>query len=181
MINVRTIVIDVDGTLTDGSVIIDAEGQESKRFHIADGLGIRLAQSAGIEIVVLSGRKSGAVVKRMRELKVTRVFQGVANKAEVIEKLKADMEIVNDQVAFIGDDINDLPAFSVVGVKIATGDGASILRDRADYVTKRPGGWGAVREAIEEILRAQDKLGLAVNTYLAEIQAGSKNETETVN
>lgn len=100
----------------------------------------------------------------------------------MIEKLKADLEIVDDQVAFIGDDINDLPAFSVVGVKIATGDGSSILRDRADYVTKRPGGWGAVREAIEEILRAQDKLGFAVNNYLASLQANdSSSEPEAVN
>lgn len=76
MINVRTIVVDVDGTLTDGSVILDSEGQESKRFHISDGLGIRLAQAAGIEVVVLSGRKSGAVLNRMRELNVTRVYRG---------------------------------------------------------------------------------------------------------
>ena len=162
--------MDVDGTLTDGSVIIDSEGQESKRFHISDGLGIRLAQEAGLEIVVLSGRKSAAVTKRMRELRVKRVYQGVSNKAEVIAKLKADLEIVDEQIAFIGDDINDLPAFSQVGVKIAVADSSAILRDRADYVTRRPGGYGAVREAIEEILRAQETLGLAVQNYLASLR-----------
>ena len=170
MKDVRFIVMDVDGTLTDGSVIIDSEGLESKRFHISDGLGIRLAQEAGLEVVVLSGRKSGAVTKRMRELRVKRVYQGVVNKAEVIAKLKADLEIVDEQIAFIGDDINDLPAFSQVGVKIAVGDGSPLLRDRADYVTRRPGGYGAVREAIEEILRTQDTLALAVQNYLASLR-----------
>ena len=170
MNDVKLVVIDVDGTLTDGSVLIDSEGNESKRFHISDGLGIRLAQESGLEIVILSGRKSQAVVKRMRELKVARVYQGVADKAQAIAKLKLDLELVDTQIAYIGDDINDLPAFFQVGVKIAVGDGSAILRDRADYVTKHPGGSGAVREALEEILRAQDKMVSAVQNYLASLQ-----------
>jgi 3-deoxy-D-manno-octulosonate 8-phosphate phosphatase (KDO 8-P phosphatase) len=181
MKDVRYIIMDVDGTLTDGSVLIDSEGIESKRFHISDGLGIRLAQEAGLEIVVLSGRKSAAVSKRMRELRVKRVYQGVANKAEIIAKLKTDLEIVDEQIAFIGDDINDLPAFSQVGVKIAVGDASPILRDRADYVTRRPGGYGAVREAIEEILRAQETLGLAVQNYLASLHASQPDAAGPVN
>jgi 3-deoxy-D-manno-octulosonate 8-phosphate phosphatase (KDO 8-P phosphatase) len=181
MKDVRYIMMDVDGTLTDGSVIIDSEGLESKRFHISDGLGIRLAQEAGLEVVVLSGRKSAAVTKRMRELRVKRVYQGVANKAEVIAKLKADLEIVDEQIAFIGDDINDLPAFSQVGVKIAVGDGSPLLRDRADYVTRRPGGYGAVREAIEEILRAQETLGLAVQKYLTSLSNAQADAPGPVN
>ena len=178
MNEVKVLVIDVDGTLTDGSVIIDSEGSESKRFHITDGLGIRLAQESGLEIVILSGRKSQAVVKRMRELKVSRVFQGVADKAQVIAQLKIDLELIDSQIAYIGDDINDLPAFFEVGVKIAVGDGSAILRDRADYVTKRPGGYGAVREAIEEILRAQDKMASAVQNYLAALQAAPSSQAQ---
>ena len=169
------------GPLTDGSVIIDSQGQESKRFHISDGLGIRLAQEAGLEVIVLSGRKSPAVTKRMRELRVARVHQGISDKAEVLAKLKADLEVVDQQIAYIGDDINDLPAFAQVGVKIATADGSAILRDRADYVTRRPGGYGAVREAIEEILRAQDKLGLAVQNYLNSLKNAPAETPGAVN
>ncbi len=181
MKDVRCIVMDVDGTLTDGSVYIDSEGSETKRFHISDGLGIRLAQEAGIEVVILSGRKSPAVTKRMRELRVNRVFQGVSNKAEVVAKLKIDLELIDSQIAYIGDDINDLPAFAQAGVKIATGDGSRILRDRADYVTSRPGGSGAVREAIEEILVAQDKLAGAVNAYLASLRTTPASAPGAVN
>jgi 3-deoxy-D-manno-octulosonate 8-phosphate phosphatase (KDO 8-P phosphatase) len=173
--------MDVDGTLTDGAVVLDSNGLESKRFHVSDGLGIRLAQEAGIEIVVVSGRNSAAVTKRMRELRVKRVFQGVSNKAEIIATLKADLEIVDNQIAFIGDDINDLPAFAQVGVRIAVGDGSPILRDRADFVTRRPGGYGAVREAIEEILRRQDKLAPAVQSYLISLHGAPADAPEPVN
>lgn len=169
MQDVRLIVFDVDGTLTDGVVHIDDEGREHKHFHIADGLGFRLAEAVGIKIGIISGRKSRAVERRMSRLPAEDVLQGVGDKAEALRAMMARHGMKPSQVAFVGDDLNDLLAFDAVGVKIAVANAAPELKRRADYITSRVGGDGAAREAIEAILRAQGRYDEAVAQYLVEI------------
>lgn len=169
MKDVRLIVFDVDGTLTDGVVHIDDEGREHKHFHIADGLGFRLAEAAGIKIAIISGRKSRAVERRMNRLPADDIMQGVGDKAEALRELMARHDLTPAQVAFVGDDLNDLLAFDAVGVKIAVANAAPELKRRADYITSRAGGFGAARETIEAVLRAQGRYDAAVAQYLIDI------------
>ncbi len=167
MQNVKLIALDVDGTLTDGTLLFGEDGARLKAFHVADGLGIVMAQAAGLRVAVVSGRTSQAVEKRMAELKVTDVVQDCGDKAAAMRALLKKYDLRPDQAAFVGDDVNDLPAFDAVGVKIAVADGVEHLKARADWVTPRAGGHGAVRDAIEEILRRQGRLDAAVAAYLA--------------
>jgi len=166
MKDVRLIVFDVDGTLTDGGVYYGPNGEEQKRFHIADGLGFRLAHFGGIQTAVISGRNSEAVKVRMESLGVSDILQGVADKRAAVDSLKAKYGLCDSEVAFAGDDINDLPAFDGAGVRIAVANAAYLLKQRADFVTRASGGSGAAREAIEKILEAQGRLQDAVDAYL---------------
>ncbi len=167
---VRLVALDVDGTLTDGVLHRDAQSGEAKRFHVQDGLGIVMAQLVGLRVAVVSGRQSAAVEKRMAELHVADLVQGAGDKARVLQELMARHELTPAQVAYVGDDINDLPAFDTVGVRIAVADAVPLLRARADWVTERPGGRGAVREALDAILAAQGRTEEAVAAYLASVR-----------
>jgi len=171
MQNVKLLVLDVDGTLTDGTISYSDDGTQSKAFHVADGLGIVMAQSVGLRIAVISGRASRAVENRMAELKVMDLVQKCGDKAEAMRVLMAQYGLAAEQVAYIGDDINDLPAFEVTGVKIAVANACETLKSKADWVTPRPGGQGAVRDAIEEILRRQGRLKEAETAFLAQAKA----------
>ncbi|BDI31422.1 3-deoxy-D-manno-octulosonate 8-phosphate phosphatase [Capsulimonas corticalis] len=166
MKDVTWIVLDVDGTLTDGKIIYDDKGGETKAFHVADGLGIVMAQSMGLRIAILSGRSSTAVARRMAELKVTQIVQGAGDKAAKMRALMREHNLMPEQIAYVGDDLNDLPAFDVAGVRIAVANADALLLARADYVTPRAGGAGAVRDAIDEILRRQGRYDDAVAQYL---------------
>ena len=152
---VELILSDVDGVLTDGRVEFDNAGIETKRFHIRDGLGIRLWQKAGYRFGVITGRSSHIVNLRAAELDVEIVRQGVENKLaevrEVAEWLGLDLE----QICYLGDDLPDLAAVKAVGVGVATADACAELRQAADHVTTAPGGGGALREMVERILKAQ--------------------------
>ncbi len=167
MEHVKLIALDVDGTLTDGTVLFSEDGGEGKSFHVADGLGIVMAQAVGLGIAVVSGRKGRAVERRMAQLRVEDCLLGVGDKAAVLRELMAKHGLERHETAFVGDDINDLPAFETVGVRIAVADAAQRVKDAADWVTPRRGGYGAVRDAIEEILRRQGRLEEAVAAYLA--------------
>jgi 3-deoxy-D-manno-octulosonate 8-phosphate phosphatase (KDO 8-P phosphatase) len=169
MKDVRLIAFDVDGTLTDGGVYFGPHGEEHKRFNIADGLGFRLALSAGFKLGIVSGRKSEQVRNRMEALGVTEILQGIDNKRDALLQLMAKHDLAPEQVAFVGDDINDIPAFEAVGVKIAVANAVQYVKNRADYVTHAFGGNGAGREAIEAILTAQGRLEAALEQYIAEI------------
>jgi 3-deoxy-D-manno-octulosonate 8-phosphate phosphatase (KDO 8-P phosphatase) len=166
MDRVKLIVLDVDGTLTDGVVDIDDEGNERKKFHIHDGLGIVMAQCVGLRIAIVTARRSRATEHRMGRLGVTDILQDVPNKAHALLGLMARDGLEPAEIAFVGDDLTDLPAFDVAGVRIAVADAAAVVRKRADWVTPRPGGHGAVRDAIDEILRRQGRLDEAVAAYL---------------
>lgn len=176
MRNVKLIAIDLDGTLTDGVIHYDSDGGDHKHFHVADGLGIVMAQAVGIKIAIVTGRESEALARRADELKITDVIEKAGDKAAAMRTLMEKYELGTDEIAFIGDDLNDLPAFDVVGTKIAVADAAQTVKDRADWVTPRAGGRGAVRDAIEEILRRQGKLDDAIAAYLARIAAPAKTQ-----
>ena len=171
MQTIKLIALDVDGTLTDGTLLYNSDGGQSKAFHVADGLGIVMAQAAGLKIAVISGRSSGMVEARMAELKVTELVQNCGDKAAALTQIMAKYDLLPEETAYVGDDINDLPAFAVAGLKIAVADASETLKSQADWVTPRRGGAGAVRDAIEEILRRQGRLEEAVAAYLTRTQA----------
>ncbi len=171
MDQVKLIVVDVDGTLTDGVVHYDAEGNEHKHFHIHDGLGIVMGLCAGLRFAVISGRPSAAVEKRLVGLGINDLRLGVGDKAATLREIMAEQRLSPPEVAYIGDDLNDLPAFGVAGVRIAVADAAPLLQARADWVTPRNGGRGAVRDAIDHILTVQGRYPEAVAAYLAREQA----------
>lgn len=167
MQKVKLIVLDVDGTLTDGTLLYSSDGGQAKAFHVADGLGIVMALAVGLQIAVVSGRTSRAVEVRLAELNVTDFVQNCGDKAAALEALREKHGLRLEEVAFVGDDINDLPAFEMVGTKIAVADASAFLKVQADWITPRPGGHGAVRDAIEEILRRQGRLDEAISAYLS--------------
>jgi len=149
---IKLLVLDVDGVLTDGGIIYDESGVETKRFDVKDGLGIKLAQNAGVEVAVISGRKSKVTEIRCRELGIKRCYTGVKNKVECFEALEKEMSITADETAFIGDDVNDLALLKKAGFSATTSDSFDYIKSQVHYVTVRKGGYGAVREFIEKIL-----------------------------
>ena len=168
---IRLLACDVDGTLTDGGITFDSEGNEARRFHTHDGLGIVVAGTVGLRIAWITGRDSPLVARRAHELGVTDLIQGVRDKAAALAKLGARLGIAPDEIAFIGDDLNDLPGMRFAGIGIAPADAARDVRAEADILVDRPGGSGAVRDAIELILQARGVWKAAVATYLAALTA----------
>ncbi len=168
MTDIRLIVLDVDGTLTDGVIHYDSAGNEHRHFHVTDGLGIVMARAVGLGFAVISGRRSVVVERRLAELGLDEVILGCGDKAAALHDLMARRGLTPDQVAYVGDDINDLPAFAVAGFRVAVADASEMVRDRADFITARHGGHGGVRDAIEEVLRRQGRLEEAVAAYLAQ-------------
>jgi 3-deoxy-D-manno-octulosonate 8-phosphate phosphatase (KDO 8-P phosphatase) len=152
---VRLLVLDVDGVLTDGTVLLDAEGRESKAFSVRDGAGIALLRRAGVEVALLSGREAACVAHRARELGIRECEQGVREKVAAFERLAARLGVAPEECAFVGDDMIDLPLMRRVGVAAAPADAAEEARRAARLVTAAPGGRGAVREVAEAILRAK--------------------------
>lgn len=154
---VRLLLFDVDGVLTDGIVIMHGDGSESKGFHIRDGAAIVWAQRAGLKVGLLSARSSGATTNRAAQLAVQLVVQGVANKLSAYEQIVRDAGIGDDAVAYMGDDLLDLPVLGRVGFSAAPADAAAEVRARVNWVSRAAGGRGAVRELIELVLRAQKR------------------------
>ncbi|WP_408955148.1 KdsC family phosphatase [Natroniella sp. ANB-PHB2] len=149
---IKMFITDVDGVLTDGRIILGSEGQEFKCFHVHDGLGIKLAQEAGIEVAIITGRKSEAVTRRAAELGLEEVHQGVKDKLEVLKQLLERYNLTVEQVAYIGDDLNDLVILKEIGLAMTVANGVDEVKEVADYVTNKAGGQGAVREAIEVVI-----------------------------
>lgn len=149
---IRLLALDVDGTLTDGGIYMDGLGGEYKRFDVKDGMGIGLLMKAGVEVAFISGRYSPATEQRARNLGVSFVYNGVKDKLPVLSALAGELGITLEEVAFMGDDINDIDCMEAAGLAIAPGDGVRAAREAADYVTEAEAGRGAVREAAEHIL-----------------------------
>jgi 3-deoxy-D-manno-octulosonate 8-phosphate phosphatase (KDO 8-P phosphatase) len=162
--NVRLFLCDVDGVLTDGTVVMGG-GVESKRFNIRDGLGLRLLQREGIKVGWVSRRPSDATQQRADDLKIDFLMQGDHNKVEAVASILRQTGAEWTQVCYLGDDIVDLGVLKRAGVAVAVGDATAEARAAADYVTKAAGGHGAVREAVELILKAQNKWRRLVQEY----------------
>ncbi|MBS0209403.1 MAG: HAD hydrolase family protein [Planctomycetes bacterium] len=162
---IELILSDVDGVLTEGSIIFDNEGVELKRFHIRDGLGIKLWRRAGGKFGILTGRNSHIVNVRAAELGIDLVRQGTEQKSPAAREIIAQLGLRPEQVCYIGDDLPDLPPMKSVGLAVAVADASPEVREAADYVTKLPGGRGAVRETIEMILKAQRRWDDLIRTY----------------
>ncbi len=163
---IRLLLLDVDGVLTDGSIIYDGAGKEWKSFDIKDGQGIKLLQGAGIEVGILSGRFAPAVRVRARELAISLVRQKAYPKDKVLGEIMKRKRLKAEEICFMGDDIGDVPAFGRVGFAVAVADSMDVVKRCAHYITGRPGGHGAVREICELILRAQGKWDAAMKAYL---------------
>ncbi|HUP19903.1 MAG TPA: HAD hydrolase family protein [Gemmatimonadota bacterium] len=166
---IRGIALDVDGVLTDGTVWMDGAGRELKRFSILDGTALHWCRLLGFEIALVSGRESAATTARARELGIEAVYQGVRDKAGRIETWAAERGLGLDEVLYMGDDHIDLPAFDRVGVSVAPANADDEVKDRADHVTRRAGGDGAVREAVRWLLASTGRLEEATALYRARL------------
>jgi 3-deoxy-D-manno-octulosonate 8-phosphate phosphatase (KDO 8-P phosphatase) len=163
---VRLLVLDVDGVLTDGGLYYDARGEIIKRFNVQDGLGIKTAQAAGIEVAVITGLSSEAVHARVRELGIREYHDGFKEKLPVIERMARENGLEMFELAYMGDDWVDAGPMSRVGLAMAVADAQPEVLAMAHWVSSRPGGHGAVREAITYLLGAQDKLEPAFRKWL---------------
>lgn len=151
---IQLLLIDVDGVLTDGRIVYGPGETEWKFFDVKDGHGIKLTQRAGIQVGIISGRKSDVVERRARELGIQMVFQGQRDKVVALSQIIEDKGISEEHIAFIGDDIIDIPVMKRVGFAASVGDAVQEVKEVAHYVSGKPGGRGAVRDVIEYILRS---------------------------
>jgi len=164
---VELLVLDVDGVLTDGRLIVHGDGGESKCFHILDGHGIRMWQRAGLKVALLSGRASEATARRAQELGIPYVIQDCHFKLPALQQLLAELELSPEKAAYVGDDLMDLPVVRYVGFGVAVANAVDELKEHVDYVTVRRGGEGAVREVIEHILKSTGRWASLMERYLA--------------
>ena len=153
--DIKLLILDVDGVLTDGSIIYDDNNVETKIFSVKDGLGIRLLMEAGINLCIATGRSSNALNNRCKNLGIVHIFDGVSDKAAILDLIIDRVGVSAHEVAFIGDDLPDLALMQMVGLSIAVADAHKTVLENADMVTTAKGGAGAVREACEAILKAQ--------------------------
>ncbi len=165
--NIKLIIFDVDGVLTDGTLFFDNAGEEYKAFNSKDGHGLRMLLECGLQAAIITGRKSHLVEHRMRDLGIEIVFQGYRDKRPAFNELIAQTGLQPQQVAYMGDDVVDLPIMTQVGMAIAVKDAHPFVQQHADYITDKAGGCGAAREAIEFILQAQGLLQNKLDSYLS--------------
>lgn len=153
--HVDLLLLDVDGVLTRGTIIYDDHGAEIKEFNVKDGLGIRMLMLAGIPVGIVTGRSSGALRHRCKNLGIELLFDGIHNKAAVLEEIVTSCSVASDKIAFMGDDLPDLPLMRRVGLSIAVADAHPSVLSEAGVITTTPGGRGAVREVCDAILKAR--------------------------
>jgi 3-deoxy-D-manno-octulosonate 8-phosphate phosphatase (KDO 8-P phosphatase) len=154
---IELLILDVDGVMTDNTIYLDDRGVESKKFNILDGMAIWLAQKAGIEVALISGRPSRATEFRASHLKIKHVYLGESDKMRAYQKLKNNLKVKDDQIAYLGDDILDVPVLRRVGLPVCVKNSNTKVKRFAKLVTKAKGGEGAVREMVEMILKAKGK------------------------
>ncbi len=162
---IRLLVLDCDGVLTDGSINIDDDGVETKSFNVRDGFGIALWRRMGYEVAIITGRSSRALQFRAAELGIRHLHQGVADKPAVLHDLLRRLGLAPEQAAYVGDDWPDLPAMAAVGYAVAPADAEPAVLRCAHFVTSRPGGRGCVRETVEHLLAAQNRLEEALRLH----------------
>lgn len=165
---IRLIIFDVDGVLTDGKLMISGNGEVYKAFHAQDGLGITMLRLMGINSAIITGRQSEIVAFRAAELKITDVYQGEKNKLRALKHLASKQQCSFDEIAYVGDDLVDIPAFKNVGLACAVANAVPEVKSLAHYITTHKGGDGAVREVAEMILNAQGKWEQLLSAYFTE-------------
>jgi 3-deoxy-D-manno-octulosonate 8-phosphate phosphatase (KDO 8-P phosphatase) len=166
MDRIRLLVFDVDGVLTDGTIVVHGDGSESKAFNIKDGAAIVWAQRAGLDIALLSARSADATAVRAAQLGISTIVQGSANKIAGFEQILAGAGLTAGEVGYMGDDLQDLPVLRRAGFSAAPADASPEVRAAVQWVSASGGGRGAVRECIEHVLRAQGQWRAAVSDYL---------------
>lgn len=163
---VRLVIFDVDGVLTDGSLFLDDQGVEYKAFHSRDGHGMKMLQLTGVAIAVITGRTSHVVVHRMENLGIRHVYQGQLDKLPAFEAICEELGVPPEAVAYVGDDVVDLPVMKRVGLAVAVGDAHALVRRHAHWTTEAAGGRGAAREVCELLMQAQGTLETELAKYL---------------
>ena len=163
---IKLLALDVDGVLTNGTLIINGDGSESKSFNSLDGHGIRMWQRAGLKAALISGRTSAPTQRRAEQLKIEYIFQECHYKLPVVEKLAGQLDLAPENIAYIGDDLTDMPVLRYAGFAVAVANAVEDVKQCADYVTERPGGSGAVREVIEHILKNSGRWQKLMKRYL---------------
>ena len=164
--NITLFVFDVDGVLTDGGIYVDDTGNEFKKFHVRDGMMMRAAQKVGYKIGIISARPARMTALRMTDLKVDAFVQGEHDKASALRRMCDQLDVEPAQTAFMGDDLFDLPALRISGYPVTVADAPQDVKQFAEYVTQQPGGHGAVREAIEHVIKAQGRWEELIGQYV---------------
>ena len=167
---VKMIISDVDGVWTDGAIYKGKDGIELKRFDVTDGAGVAILREAGLNLALISGRKSDATAERASELKIEDVYNGTLNKIPPYEALKKKYNLSDDEIAYIGDDMIDIPVMELVGVPIATDNASIACKATSVHVTEKSGGYGAFREAVEWILSQQGRLEKVIADLREKVQ-----------
>lgn len=171
---VKLLALDVDGVLTDGSINIGAEGELFKAFNARDGLGLSCLLRSGVRVAIITGRKSAIIHRRAEELGITELYEGVKDKRKILAELAENAGLKQEEIAYMGDDLNDLPALTYAGLPCAPADAAPEVIRASVFTAQNCGGHGAVREAAELILKAQGKWNEIVNAYLKQGQGDSQ-------
>ncbi|MCE5194977.1 MAG: HAD-IIIA family hydrolase [Nitrospiraceae bacterium] len=164
--NAKLLILDVDGVMTDGRIILDNDGNEFKAFHVRDGHGIRMLMRAGIQVAIITGRQSKVVDRRAKELGITEVYQNYFKKLDAYEIIKNKFSLRDAEIICIADDVVDLPLIRRAGLSFAVADAPEDVRANATIVTKNDGGRGAVREAVDFILKAKNLWNGIIDEYL---------------
>ena len=163
---IKMFIMDVDGVLTDGRIVLGNRGEELKFFHVMDGVGIKLAHRAGLRTAIISARRSSVTSLRAKELGIDIVYQVDGDKREAYDEILKRHNLQEEEVAYIGDDLHDLPILKRVGLALSVANGRKEAKEIADYITKLGGGQGAVREAVEIILKAQGKWEEVIRNFV---------------
>jgi 3-deoxy-D-manno-octulosonate 8-phosphate phosphatase (KDO 8-P phosphatase) len=163
--DIKLLILDVDGVLTDGKIVYTDRGEEAKAFDVKDGHGLKLLMRAGIPVALITGRCSPAVEHRARDLGITRVYQKAINKIEAYEELRRAENLRDEEICVVGDDLPDLPILRICGFSVAVADSAEEVKREVDYVTNKEAGKGAVREVCDIILKARGLWGAVTDRY----------------
>lgn len=174
---VKMIIMDVDGTLTDGSLLLLPDGEEVKSYNVLDGMGILLAHLAGLKAGIITGKISKPLEKRAEKLKILELHQGILDKKRVLLEILEKHRLLAEEVAYIGDDLGDLEAIKEVGLAGAVANAHPLIKENSHFLCHQEGGKGAVREFIEFILTAQDKWGV-IQENIANIKGKPEREKE---
>lgn len=164
---VKCLICDIDGVLTDGKLYIASDGNELKAFHVQDGMGLKLLMHAGIEVAIITTSTNRVVDHRMKQLGIQHYYKGQVEKTTAYEHLKSTLNLNDEDFAYIGDDLPDLPVLKQVGFSIAVGNAVDAVREFTHWQTEKEGGQGAVRQLCDLILNAQQKHQLALDNYSA--------------